>query len=74
MRLVSNLFKFINPSKNTIKKTRFKFVFLEIKNNTNEIKKIESIFSNPEELKSLIPEEKHHNNVNKAIPKEDFKL
>ena len=74
MRLVSNLFKFINPSKNTVKKTLFKFVLLEIINKTNEIKKIESVFSKPEELKSLIPEDKHHKKGNKAIDNGDFNL
>ena len=73
MRLVSNLFKFINPSKNTTKKDRFKFVFLEIINKINEIKKIESVFSNPEELKSLIPKDKHHKKGNKAIDMDVFK-
>ena len=53
--------------KNTIRKTRFKLVSLEIINKINEIKKKESVFSNPEELKSLIPKDKHHKKGNKAI-------
>ena len=39
-----------------------------------DISNIESTFSKPEELKSLIPDEKHHKKVNKAIENLYFRL